>query len=313
MKVSKKNEAKLMNDINQPPVISVVIPCRNHAKELRDCLRAATQQSLKEPYEVILVDSASEAAIAEVAAEFPSVRLVRSIEPLGPGPARNRGVEEARGTYLAFTDADCIPEPQWLEAAVEALRAGAHFIAGPFIDAVPDNPIAVSDNILQFSDFRPERPVGPIEFWAGGNIALEQETFDRVGGFPDIRIGQDVAFTKKVIAEAPDQSVFVPEMRVAHVGRQTLGEFWGHQIAFGYARAKRSMGVTPVQIRMGAWRIFAPAIIVKRLLHILCRTFSWSPKKFPKILLLLPFLIYRLTGYAVGFRRGCLANQRPNA
>jgi GT2 family glycosyltransferase len=48
----------------------------------------------------------------------------------GPGANRNSGARHARGEWLAFTDDDCLPEPQWLEAFVGALRPGTELYEG---------------------------------------------------------------------------------------------------------------------------------------------------------------------------------------
>ncbi|MFM7142900.1 MAG: glycosyltransferase family A protein, partial [Alphaproteobacteria bacterium] len=50
------------------------------------------------------------------------VRLLRQ-ERSGPAAARNRGVREAHGEFVAFTDDDCRPDPQWLATLVDAARA----------------------------------------------------------------------------------------------------------------------------------------------------------------------------------------------
>ena len=110
------------------PLISVVVPCRGHANELKGCLRGLENQITTAPYEIIVVDSAADPAVSDVVDAFPGVRLVRSRSGLLPGSARNLGARHARGDYLAFTDADCIPEPDWLAAVITALKSGATMI-----------------------------------------------------------------------------------------------------------------------------------------------------------------------------------------
>ena len=116
------------------PVISVVVPCRWQAEELRYCLKALHYQTLTLPYEVIVVSGEAEPAIAEVVGQFPAVRLIESKAGLTPGEARNLGVEHARGKYLTMTDADCTPEPDWLLQAITALENGAIIVGGAVLD-----------------------------------------------------------------------------------------------------------------------------------------------------------------------------------
>jgi len=74
----------------------------------------------KEDHEIIVVDNNSTDNTQEVIRQFPA-RYV--FEPqVGRGPARNKGVQESQGKYLAFIDSDCIADPNWLKELVRGLR-----------------------------------------------------------------------------------------------------------------------------------------------------------------------------------------------
>lgn len=106
------------------PVVSVVIPCRDAEPYIEAAVRSVLNQSLRE-VEVIVVDDDSQDASFEVVRALADrdrrVRLVRG-EGRGPGAARNRGVELAAGTYLAFAEADGVMLPQALDTMVGAAR-----------------------------------------------------------------------------------------------------------------------------------------------------------------------------------------------
>lgn len=93
----------------QDPLISVIIPTYNDGDLLERCLRSvAAQQALS--VEVIVVDDGSTrpealAGIAQATTQFPETRLIRTPNA-GPSAARNRGLAESRGTWIAFVDAD---------------------------------------------------------------------------------------------------------------------------------------------------------------------------------------------------------------
>jgi len=94
-------------------MISVIIPAKDAAGTIEECLRAVlAQEDLDIEYEVILVDDGSTDETAELAASF-GIRLIRQ-ENMGRAAARNVGASAARGEILAFTDADCAPSPRWL-------------------------------------------------------------------------------------------------------------------------------------------------------------------------------------------------------
>lgn len=110
------------------PAVSVVIPCRNEAGTLHACLDALRWQDLPEDrYEVILVDGGSTDGCRELAREF-GVRVLDD-PASGPSAARNVGIHAARADLVAFTDADCIPERDWLTSFREVF-AEKPWIAG---------------------------------------------------------------------------------------------------------------------------------------------------------------------------------------
>ena len=96
-------------------MISVIIPAKDAAKTIGECLQALLHQEglqFDHDYEVIVVDDGSTDDTAEIAEQY-AVRVIRQTN-LGPAAARNAGARIARGTLLAFTDADCAPSPTWL-------------------------------------------------------------------------------------------------------------------------------------------------------------------------------------------------------
>jgi GT2 family glycosyltransferase len=102
------------------------------------------------------------------------VRFLRDTNQ-GPATARNRGLKEARGSIVAFTDDDCLPTPTWLEAIAEAMRDPAVWaVNGPVTSAVP--PI---DPYVHSLSTRREDGV------ATANLAVRKEMLTAVGGFDE--------------------------------------------------------------------------------------------------------------------------------
>jgi glycosyltransferase involved in cell wall biosynthesis len=104
------------------PLASIVIPAYNAEETLEETLRSVLAQRGVE-LEVIVVDDGSKDATAEVAQGFGSpVRVVRQPN-MGVGAARNRGIAESRGQYVAFVDADDLWHPDKARLQVERLAA----------------------------------------------------------------------------------------------------------------------------------------------------------------------------------------------
>ncbi|HEY6278432.1 MAG TPA: bifunctional glycosyltransferase family 2 protein/CDP-glycerol:glycerophosphate glycerophosphotransferase [Streptosporangiaceae bacterium] len=115
------------------PRISVVVPFFNNGDVLGDCLESIAAQTFT-GLEVIMVDDGSTDSGAEVArawaARDPRFRLIHSPHG-GPGGARNRGVEQARGEFLAFVDGDDMLPPHAYEVLLHTLeQSGSDFVSG---------------------------------------------------------------------------------------------------------------------------------------------------------------------------------------
>lgn len=103
------------------PLISVVIPCYNHARYLEEAIASVRAQSYR-PIELVVVDDGSEDDTPAVAAAYPDVRYLRQ-ENRGLAAARNAGLRASRGEYLVFLDADDRLLPHALQAGMACLSA----------------------------------------------------------------------------------------------------------------------------------------------------------------------------------------------
>ena len=119
--------AKIMpRSTKKNPIISVVIAGHNRPHSLRDTLKALREQTLSSSeYEVIVVGY-TKTSLKEVADE--NSKLAKhafsyvEIETRWPDAKRNKGIQLARGKYVAFTDDDVLPQKDWLEKMVESFK-----------------------------------------------------------------------------------------------------------------------------------------------------------------------------------------------
>jgi glycosyltransferase involved in cell wall biosynthesis len=102
--------------------VSVVIPTRNRSQLLALAIESALDQRGVE-LEVIVIDEASTDGTSAIVNRLadPRVRLIRHDAPLGKSAARNRGIAEARGAWIAFLDDDDIWAPDKLLLQLKAL------------------------------------------------------------------------------------------------------------------------------------------------------------------------------------------------
>lgn len=101
--------------------LSIVIPVYNAENTLAACLNALLTQDMPlADFEIIVVDDGSTDGSARLASKY-DVKLIRGANQGAPA-ARNIGVENARGTWVAFTDADCVPSRSWLSSLLSAVE-----------------------------------------------------------------------------------------------------------------------------------------------------------------------------------------------
>lgn len=218
---------------------TVVVPTYRRPGQVKACLEALTAQTLREPWEVVVVDDGSPEPVAGIAERFTSqldLRVIRQ-DNAGPAAARNRGVREARGTFIAFTDDDCQPEHDWLATLVGAVRERPDaLVGGTTINGLPHELFASTSQLivdLVYEHFNADPD--SAYFFASNNMLCGREAFLEMGGF-------DATFPR---AGAEDRDfcdrwrmagrplVWRPAARVEHRHSQTLLKFLNLHMRYG--------------------------------------------------------------------------------
>jgi len=223
MAEKKKNKEK--------PAVSVIIPSYNAEKHIEECLNSLQRPASPLNYEIIVVDSSTDATPAIIKTKFPEVRLIHLDRQTYPGAGRNTGVQQARGNIIAFIDSDCIATEDWLERGVEALDNGYAIIGGSVHNANPGW-ISWADYFLTFNEFMPTMPRKEVQFMPTCNLFISPDTFQKVGGFrEDLLAGEDTLFCSR--ASQNYRLLFEPQLQVKHNNRETWKNFITHHISFG--------------------------------------------------------------------------------
>ncbi len=249
------------------PAFSVVVPTYRRPRQLADCLEAlARLESPEGGFEAVVVSDDESAELLPTrepeAGSFP-VRFLRQPHA-GPSVARNTGAAEARGRFLAFTDDDCAPAPDWLaklEAAFGQTQADA--VGGRTLNALPRNLCSEASQLLLLYVYRyyNANPLAAT-FFATNNLAVRAETFRSVGGFdPSFGLagGEDRDLCDRLL-HAGSRLVYCRDAVVSHAHALSLPGFWKQHDWYGrgayrFRRARAARQQEPVEIEpLGFYR-----------------------------------------------------------
>jgi GT2 family glycosyltransferase len=244
---------------SQPDLVSVVVCSRDRTETLRGCL-LALQHLEHTNFEVLVVDNAPRtAATAEMFRQhFESdARFRYALEPMaGLARARNRGVAEARGVVVAFTDDDVRVDPWWLQGIEAGFRR--HPRAGCVTGLIPaaelrtpaqqyfDQRVGWSAScetrVYDLGEHRPRSALFPFtagQFGAGANFAFNREYLMALGGFDEALGagspaggGEDLdIFARAVLAGGA--LVYEPSAIVWHIHRGEADELMRQMHNYG--------------------------------------------------------------------------------
>jgi GT2 family glycosyltransferase len=209
--------------------LTIVVPVYRDYRALKGCLRALEEQSLSaDRFEVIIVDNGTpseEFEDPQSDASDLNIRLIK--EPKGGSyAARNAGVRQSETGILAFTDADCRPEPDWLAAGLEAVdRDGVGLVAGR-VEVVQDTdgpPNAVELQRLR-SAFPQERYIREKGLGATANVFTKRSVFEEVGLFrSELRSSGDEEWGRRV-KQAGFELCYTNNAVVKHRARSSISE-----------------------------------------------------------------------------------------
>lgn len=222
---------------------SIYIPCRNAERFLAGCIGAVRAQSLP-PDEIIVVDDGSTDRTAEIA-RGSEARVISLPSHPGLAAARNAAVSAARGELVASLDADCVPEPSWLEGLAKAMGAtGAAGAGGMLVEA---HQARLADRwraVHMRQNWGRERIVNP-PFLFGCNTLFRKGALEEIGLY-DERCrtnGEDVDLSYRLRAKG-HTLVYEPAARVRHLKRDTAVSVLRADWQWGYRSSGETMKYT---------------------------------------------------------------------
>jgi len=277
-------------------MLSIVICTYNRAEKLKRVLNDILNNPLNMTieFELIVVDNNSKDQTRSVVGRFnathsPKLRYVFE-EKQGLSNARNRGIREARGEWICFTDDDVRLDKNWLTSISTAIKDYPHmdayggrikekWVAPPPKWFIREGKYAMNGGAIVSRDLGDavcnmnDRNISPI----GANMGFKKEVFEKVGLFnPDFGkkgespcLGDDVEFCKRIRDEGY-VILYLPDSLVWHdvdIDRLQVPLMKEYYFELGYFRGKQKM--FPEQ---AIWLFGAPRYLFKELLANLLRS-----------------------------------------
>lgn len=207
------------------PYVSIVIIVLNGAETIEACLNSLAAQTYpQECFETIVVDNGSDDGTIDVVRQYP-VRLV--CEPVhGYSRARNAGIEAARGEIVAFIDADCVADADWLTELIQPYRDCRIAGVGGAVRMLPSANPTLVEQFVDESGFVETLPSpkanGILPHIVTRNAAYPKSILQQAGLFDlSLKACEDVDIARKVQLDLGAKIVLAPSAVVYHQHRRS--------------------------------------------------------------------------------------------
>lgn len=224
--------------------VAVVIAAKDAATTIGPLLDALEAQTLpRDRFEAIVVDDGSGDDTGPLVEARGWARVVELGENRGAPVARNAGVAAARAPLIAFTDADCVPEPDWLERGLAWFRRDSELqmLGGlVFVEMGPRPTVsALIDGARFLNQEEAVRGGGGLT----SNLWLWRKLFLSVEGFNEnlAKLGYPDTELAELLSSRGVKYEYAEEVRVSHDARATWRELGrkGYRLGVAHARFRR--------------------------------------------------------------------------
>jgi glycosyltransferase involved in cell wall biosynthesis len=217
------------------PKVSVIIPIYNGEADLSDLLNCLYSQTYpKEQVEYLLVNNNStdqtpqilEKAVVDSHHRGMTLKALNENQIQSSYAARNQGICQATGDIIAFTDADCRPIPQWIEALVQPFMDKTIGIVVGELAALPGNSLLekyAERSGMMSQKFLLEHPFLP--YGQTANLAIRRVIFNQIGLFrPYLTTGGDADICWRIQQQTDWKLTFAATAIIRHRHRSNLKE-----------------------------------------------------------------------------------------
>jgi glycosyltransferase involved in cell wall biosynthesis len=257
------------------------------------------------PQEILVIHTGAHDPTRLIAAAHPRLLIIHQEDRLFAGEARNRGLAEASGRWVAFLDSDVLPEPDWLENMHAALCQNPNcIVAGSVGVARAGGYWGLSLWAIEFSSVHPYLPDRAMAGGCSANLAAARETLLSVGGYPEtVKTSEDVTLTARCRA-AGLTNRFCSGAVVGHHNIPGLGHMVSHLASLGlWSAAARRREALPGSFVIRLWPL-AGFLWIYRLALVYGRVLRWGKGYRAAFLIRLPAIVLAAFVWNCGFLYG---------
>jgi glycosyltransferase involved in cell wall biosynthesis len=215
--------------------VSVIVCCYNMGGMLRQCLESLCRQTYSNR-EFIVVNDASTDDTPQVVSEYQlrignDLTLVTNPENCGVAGSRNVGIRHAQGDLIAFTDADCVAESDWLSEIVGSFARNVAAVGGRILNDDCRNIWELSEKGHNYV----ARIEGPVTYLQGCNMAFDATVLRSFMFNDEIKYGYEEALLCDHLVENGHRIQYNPRAVVHHSHRANLAGLLKQKYQRGYS------------------------------------------------------------------------------
>ncbi|MGA9391965.1 MAG: glycosyltransferase [Candidatus Sulfotelmatobacter sp.] len=222
---------------NEALTVSIIIPTFNGGSRICQCLDALLTKSPTRNLEVLVVNDGSTDNTPDVVGRYSGARLISQLNA-GPAAARNHGAREARGVIILFTDDDCVPMSDWVDAMIEPFR-DPEVVGAKGVYRTHQKSLVARFVQIEYEDrYRLMSGYSSIDFVDTYSAAFRRDRFLEIGGYDTLfplACAEDVELSYRMSARGWKMK-FAPKAVVYHTHPDTLARYLKKKYKFAFWR-----------------------------------------------------------------------------
>jgi glycosyltransferase involved in cell wall biosynthesis len=228
------------------PLVSIIVATKDNARTIEKCISSLLSVEC-DSAEIIVVNDGSADSTKELLLKFiQRVRIIENSSSLGPSQARNMAVHEAKGEYVAFTDADCITDRYWAKELLRGFEVFPDAVSCGGAQLLPEDATSFEKKVFllmkkagfisEYMRNSDKSGITEVGHNASCNVMYRRDGFLQMQGFlKGLWPGEDVELDYR-LRKAGKKIIYNPKAVVFHYRPRHLAAFLKMMLRYGWAQ-----------------------------------------------------------------------------